>query len=108
MAAAAATNQTYGGAVPPPPGVTPNLINPERVTGGVVPVSAVFLTLSTIALGLRLYTKIGIIKIFGKEDSTLDERESIWTTVQLRLTILAVIVIAAWVGKALPFCNGNV
>ena len=54
--------------VPPPPGVVPNFVNPHRVTGGVVPVSAVFLTLSTIALAIRLYTKIGIIKIFGAED----------------------------------------
>lgn len=68
MAAASASNQTYGGAIPPPPGVTPNFIDPHKVTGGVVPVSAVFLTLSTIALGLRLYTKIGVLKMFGKED----------------------------------------
>ncbi|KAL6722052.1 hypothetical protein ACLMJK_001157 [Lecanora helva] len=53
---------------PPPPGVTPNLDHPAWRSCGVVPVTVVFLSLSTIFLLLRLYTKLRIIKIFGLED----------------------------------------
>ena len=59
---------TNAGAVPPPPGETPNFVNPEYNPGGTVPVSAIFLTLSTIALSLRIYTKARVVKIFGAED----------------------------------------
>ena len=56
------------GIIPPPDGVTPNFIDPEYSSGGIVPICAVFLTLSTIFLVLRVYTKAHIIKIFGLED----------------------------------------
>ena len=56
------------GAVPPPPGITPNFVNPDYNDGGTVPVTAVFLTLSTIALSLRVYTKARVVKLFGAED----------------------------------------
>ncbi len=62
---------TAVGAYPAPPGVTPNFKNPDYFSGGIVPISAVFLTLSTLFLAARLYTKLKIIKVFGSEDCRL-------------------------------------
>ena len=62
---------TAVGAYPPPPGVTPNFKNPDYFSGGIVPISAVFLGLSTLFLAARLYTKLKIIKVFGSEDCRL-------------------------------------
>lgn len=59
------------GAFPAPPGVTPNFKNPDYFSGGIVPISAVFLTLSTLSVAARLYTKLKIIKVFGLEDCRL-------------------------------------
>ena len=59
------------GAFPPPPGVTPNFAHPDYISGGVVPISAVFLTLSTLFVAARLYTKLKITKVFGSEDCRL-------------------------------------
>ena len=56
------------GFVPPPPGIKANFDNPEHDTGGLIPLVAVFLSISTILLALRLYTKAVLIKIFGVED----------------------------------------
>ncbi|KAL9617324.1 MAG: hypothetical protein Q9204_008491 [Flavoplaca sp. TL-2023a] len=58
------------GIIPPPAGVEANFVDPEYRSGGIVPVTAVFLTLSTVFLALRIYTKARIIKVFGLEDST--------------------------------------
>ncbi|KAL8877571.1 MAG: hypothetical protein Q9198_004436 [Flavoplaca austrocitrina] len=57
------------GIIPPPAGVEANFVNPEYRSGGIVPIIAVFFTLSTVFLALRIYTKARIIKIFGLEDS---------------------------------------
>ncbi|KAL8843896.1 MAG: hypothetical protein Q9176_001591 [Flavoplaca citrina] len=56
------------GIIPPPAGVEANFVNPEYRSGGIVPIIAVFFTLSTVFLALRIYTKARIIKIFGLED----------------------------------------
>ncbi|CAF9923628.1 hypothetical protein IMSHALPRED_005975 [Imshaugia aleurites] len=61
-------NQTTVGAVAPPPGITANSIQLDRVPGGIVPVSAVFLSLSTVFLALRLYTKIRIVPPIRADD----------------------------------------
>lgn len=58
------------GAVPPPPGVEPNFTNPVYRSAGIVPITAVFVTLSTVFLAVRTYTKAHIIKVFGLEDCT--------------------------------------
>lgn len=63
-----AGDQPVQGVFPPPPGVAPNFTNPSYISAGIVPASAVFLSLSTICLLLRIYTKARIIKIFGAED----------------------------------------
>lgn len=62
---------TPPGIFPAPPGVTPNYTNPEIRSFGIVPLGALFTTLSTIVLALRLYTKARIIRIFGWDDISI-------------------------------------
>ena len=68
----ASDSSTAIGAVPAPPGVKPNFKNPDYISGGIVPLSAVFVTFSTLFLAIRLYTKLRIIKVFGSEDCKFD------------------------------------
>ena len=62
------TNISANGAFPPPTDITPNFANPDHVSGGIVPISAVFLTLSTLVLALRVYTKVRILRASYAED----------------------------------------
>ncbi|KAL9027317.1 MAG: hypothetical protein Q9196_004142 [Gyalolechia fulgens] len=59
------------GAVPPPPGVTPNFDNPDYRSGGIVPLACIFIPWAAIFMALRVYTKVRIIKVFGLEDWTI-------------------------------------
>ncbi|KAL8773044.1 MAG: hypothetical protein Q9209_002064 [Squamulea sp. 1 TL-2023] len=59
------------GVVDPPPGVKADFISPVYHSGGIVPITAIFVTLSTIFLAIRIYTKAHIIKVFGLEDYTI-------------------------------------
>lgn len=68
MAPQAGTYSDKAGAVPPPPGVTPNFLHPAYHAGGIVPLAAVFIPLAAIFMFLRVYTKVRIIKVFGLED----------------------------------------
>ncbi len=55
-------------AMPPPPGVTPNFVNPSNLRQpGLV---AVQITLATIAVAMRLYTKKFIVRRMLVEDCT--------------------------------------
>ena len=65
---AGSSDPSQQGVAPPPPGVTPNFAHPEYHSCGVVPITIVFLTLATIFLLLRLYTKARILKLVGAED----------------------------------------
>ena len=56
------------GIFPAPPGVVPNYEHPVQRLDGLVPLIAIFLTLSTLVLIIRLYTKAFIIKVLGLED----------------------------------------
>lgn len=49
-------------------GVTPRVANRNDVADGIVPISAVLLSLSTIFLALRIYTKVRILRTFFAED----------------------------------------
>lgn len=51
-----------GPALPPPPGVIPQLDHPPNLQGTGIAVQIVCLVLSTIALCMRLYTKTRIIR----------------------------------------------
>ena len=71
------TNISANGAFPPPADVTPNFTNPDHVSGGIVPISVVFLTLSTLVLALRVYTKVRILRASYAEDC---ESKVIWSS----------------------------
>ena len=64
---ASATMENYP-AAPPPPGVTPNFVDPETRAPAVIAVSAVCLGLMWPVLTTRLYSKAWILRTFGWDD----------------------------------------
>lgn len=59
------------GVVLPPLVFTPNFAHTSYVSGGIVPLSAVFLTLSTLSLALRFYIRVKLLRAFFAEDCEL-------------------------------------
>ena len=59
------------GGLPPPPGVTPNFVNPESLHTEWVLMMSMCLTFTTIFICVRMYTKLVIIKSHGWEDCKL-------------------------------------
>ena len=57
-----------GPAGPPPPGVTPNFVNPPNHTTLAIAVMTVGLTASTLVLLMRIYTKVYLIRSLALED----------------------------------------
>ncbi|KAK3680475.1 hypothetical protein B0T22DRAFT_516383 [Podospora appendiculata] len=59
-------NSTQQGAIvgsgPPPPGVTPNFVDPESIASHLIIVAVVFPVATACLLGLRLYTALFIVK----------------------------------------------
>lgn len=55
-------------AVPPPPGVTPNFVDPETRAPVVIVFSAISLGLMWPVLATRTYTKVWILRSFGWDD----------------------------------------
>ncbi|KAB8208662.1 hypothetical protein BDV34DRAFT_210720 [Aspergillus parasiticus] len=53
---------TQQGISPPPPGVVPNFINPQNQFQGCTPFVAFYLTINSLALVMRLYTRRFIIR----------------------------------------------
>ena len=70
-------NGSADGAFPPPADITPNFANPDHVSGGIIPISVVFLTLSTLVLTLRVYTKVRLLRTSHAEDC---ESKGIWSS----------------------------
>ena len=64
-------NPTNEGIAPPPPGVTPNFVNPPDHKLGVIEVLIIFNTLATLCLALRIFTKTYILKVVGWEDAAI-------------------------------------
>jgi hypothetical protein len=61
-------SQPTVGVVPPPPGVTPNFVNPPS-TGYKVIITTVFTwALATLILCIRLYVKLRIIRMVKFDD----------------------------------------
>ena len=86
------------GTIPPPPGVTANFENPDFVGGPLVVVSAVFLALSLIAFGIRIYTRVVLVRAFGADDRTPVlpvARPGLTTTVSLLAAMVLTIVESA-------------
>lgn len=54
----------------PPPGTSPNFINPVTLKAPVVAINVVFLALSTIFVSLRLYTRKFLTRALGPGDCT--------------------------------------
>ena len=59
---------TKVGALPPPPGVTPNLVDPYSQTDLLVATIVVCLTIATPLLWARLYTKFFVTRMPGWDD----------------------------------------
>lgn len=55
-------------ALPPPPGVLPNFINPPSFSTSVDALEGVFVTLMLIALGIRIYVRTKITRVWGWDD----------------------------------------
>lgn len=58
------------GAWPPPPGVTPNFINPESIGYRIIVVSVLFPAITIPIVLLRLYTKRYILGVVHPDDCT--------------------------------------
>lgn len=52
----------------PPPGVTPNYVDPESLAPVLVACITTCLVLMIIFVGMRLYTKLFISRAFGRDD----------------------------------------
>ena len=57
-----------GPAGPPPAGVTPNMANPANLEGVVIVTVTLSLVLTTMAIFMRMYTKLFLIRAFHYED----------------------------------------
>ena len=56
------------GALPPPPGVTPNLTDPYSIGERLKAAGILFVVLTTLSTAVRIHTKFFIIKVHGWED----------------------------------------
>ena len=90
------TNISADGAFPPPAGIKPNFANADHVSGGIVPISVVFLTLSTLVLALRVYTKIRILRASHAEDC---KSKAVWSSC-FESDYLKDVIIVAWAFSA--------
>lgn len=55
------------GALPPPPGITPNIVDPYSIGEALKAAGALFVVLTTLSTAVRLHTKFFIIKTHGWE-----------------------------------------
>ncbi|KAK5633635.1 hypothetical protein RRF57_009349 [Xylaria bambusicola] len=59
----------WGGALPPPPGIVPDFVNPPSQRDGNIALHTVLLSIVTIFVSIRIYTRIWITKLsLGLED----------------------------------------
>lgn len=65
--------QAIVGSLPPPPGVTPNFVDPEYIGHQVVVINGMFVFLTTVVVALRMYCRLYIMPCAGIEDCTLLE-----------------------------------
>jgi len=59
------------GALPPPPGVIPDFEHPESRGHLVVLATAILLPIATFILGLRVYTRVVLVRYLGSDDCKL-------------------------------------
>ncbi|KAL9100719.1 MAG: hypothetical protein Q9187_009332, partial [Circinaria calcarea] len=60
----------FSGAIPPPPGVTPNFDNPTNIGPPLLGVGAVFVAIMFIFLAIRIYVKTKIVRKSSPDDYT--------------------------------------
>lgn len=77
------------GAIEPPPGVTPNLIHPVSLRKYNVLGQTVCLTISTLLVWMRMYSKLCLIKSVGWEDCKSTTKRLEWIMNTERVKILA-------------------
>lgn len=58
-------------ALPPPPGVTANFVNPASRRPQIIAIAIIFPVLAFIAIALRLYTRLFVSRAFGLDDGIL-------------------------------------
>jgi hypothetical protein len=61
-------SQPTVGVVPPPPGVTPNFVNPPSTGYKIIIATVVTWALATFSLCLRLYVKLRIVRMIKLDD----------------------------------------
>ncbi|KAK7996046.1 hypothetical protein PG991_015513 [Apiospora marii] len=100
------------GAIPPPPGVTPNFENPEDVLNTINLASQILsIVIMTIFLALRVYVKMRVAPPFLLDDYTLVYGPNAWFTKFALLLVIARVFgsfratrISAWVIIILMLC----
>lgn len=75
---------SFPGALPPPPGVIPNLVDPYSRASTVIIVNAVFLTIGTLFLVMRIYTRAFLSRALGADDC----KSNIQTLAWIVLTVI--------------------
>lgn len=66
------TSQEMHGAVPPPPGVTPNFVDPPSLRNYDYASKAICVFLTTSIVAMRMYTKVALVKKTAVEDCEYD------------------------------------
>ena len=56
------------GGLQPPPGITPNFVNPRSIEGTIAALVVVCVVTTTISTLLRMYTRVFIAKNHGMDD----------------------------------------
>ncbi len=54
--------------LPPPPGVRPNFVDPPSYETAIIALESVFLTLTLVAVGVRIFVRSQVTKIWGWDD----------------------------------------
>lgn len=57
-----ATQWFTGGALPPPPGIEPNFVDPPSQLHGNIALHTVFLSVATLAVAMRLFTRLYMLR----------------------------------------------
>lgn len=86
-------------AIPPPPGFTSNFVNPPSKASWGIVTQALCLTLATLLVAMRLYTKLKVLRNPGWDDCELHILQE---TLLSRLTNGQDTSFLAWVSFLLP------
>lgn len=63
------TFSKVGSALPPPPGVTPNYVDPVNHDASTIALHTTLMTVGTAMVGMRVYTRARILRNFGWDDA---------------------------------------